>query len=68
MFRHLYGLGTEHPCQMTLEGFNKTLGYKPNNTIQGFGVFTLSKAQELIVELGVDPGSGTYKRSILDDL
>ncbi len=51
VFRHLYGLGTEHPCRLTIDGFNKALGYKPNNTIQGFGVYTLSKAQELIAEL-----------------
>jgi hypothetical protein len=50
-FRHLYGLGKEYQCTLTIEDFNEVLGYERNNTIQGFGVYEYTKAQALIASL-----------------
>lgn len=50
-FRHLYGLGDELACSLTIGSFNEILGYELNNIIQGFAVYDYSEANALISAL-----------------
>jgi len=51
VFRHLYALGEEIPCTLTIPTFTEVLGYNPGNTIQGFGIYEDDNANSLIAAL-----------------
>jgi len=52
-FRHLYTLGAEIECSLSIPKFNAVMGYKANNTIQGFGFYTGADAQKLLHAIGL---------------
>lgn len=55
-FRHLYALGEEEKCEMSLSDFKQVLGYKDNYTIQGFRGLNDQQSLKLLAALNSSLG------------